>query len=134
MAEIKCTFLDDRGERLEHYGVKGMKWYKHIFSQVDSNLHRLAYDRKDAADFAARLRTEAKKDRVNRVVRQTVHHNRYPLVYSYTPVVKNAVHELTRMSKGYKKERKRNLMKKGWDKVTRLFGGKPVSGSGGGPF
>ena len=26
MPELRCIFSDDRGEKLEHYGVPGMKW------------------------------------------------------------------------------------------------------------
>lgn len=36
MSETKYTFSDDRGEKLEHYGVKGMRW-RHHKAKISNN-------------------------------------------------------------------------------------------------
>lgn len=48
--ELTAIFSDDRNECLEHYGVKGMKWHKHIFGK-DGGWH------KDPASKVASLDT-----------------------------------------------------------------------------
>ena len=35
MPTVKATFSDDRGTKLEHYGVKGMKWHQHMKNYYD---------------------------------------------------------------------------------------------------
>ena len=56
----KPIFSDDRDEYLEHYGVKGMKWHKHIYSQEEaSDILKSKYATEKAAS-TAELRTPSK--------------------------------------------------------------------------
>lgn len=40
--ETKAVFSDDRGDKLEHYGVKGMKWGKHKLTSKSDIVSQLS--------------------------------------------------------------------------------------------